>query len=505
MTALTSIPAGVNWRPWIWVAGICVLFLIARLPVILHEAGSMDEDWFAIPGWTVSQEGIPRVPYAPERNRQSFFWKADVVSLALPPALHYFQAPFFWLFPAGYPTARLPSLLAGMASIVLVYRIGRRMLSDERSAVLAAALYSLSRLCYFPAIVARPDMLCGMFGLAALLLVLKWQAENRWRWLIAAGVCLGVGGLTHPAAIVYAVQLGIWVCLSGSFRQRFLAISTLVGVSMAMLLLWLPLMLTYREIFRVQFFGNVLSRTAPSGDLLTTAWQVFNYQGALAHEHFGAIWLSLLLCGLIWTGWQGIAARDSRSRTLCGLTCLAVGLLIAFEGRHPTKGYWCYPGALLCLCFSQLVGDIANRFGVRSRWAFIALSLLSVASLLPGSGLRATAVYLRHWSDPAYHARTFIREVLKKLPQDGVFAVDPAYVFDVEMSGRETLLGVNVPIYFQVSAFPCDYLIASRYSLKNELPRQLNAVPVASYGDPDNPFTCYVEIFQVTKPAPHVE
>lgn len=91
-----------------------------RLPALVHQPGMQDEQWFAVPGLTVLEEGIPRIPYLPTRRRETLFENADVCLMALPPGLFYVQAPFFAIFPAGYATARIPLFLAALVAIAVL-------------------------------------------------------------------------------------------------------------------------------------------------------------------------------------------------------------------------------------------------------------------------------------------------------------------------------------------------------------------------------------------------
>jgi hypothetical protein len=484
------------------VGGLAVIwlcFLLLRVPPLVHQAGGTDEEWYAVPGWTVAYEGIPRIPFVPERNRESVFWKADIALFALPPALHYVQAPFFWMLPAGYPTARLVSLLAALLALVLIFQLGRRLLKNDSAALLGAAIFSLSRVCYFPAIHARPDMLCALFGLAALLCILQWQAQGSWKWQIGGGVCLGLAGLSHPVAIVFAVQMAVFLLLADPrpWWHRLSGVLVLGGGAVATFSLWLPLILSHPDIFRQQFFSNVLNRTTPADGVVSSVIPILEHQFQLLCEHMGPC--QLLLCGLGLIGMTLFAwrAKDAPGRSLVLLTWLAVCLLIGFEGRHPIKEYWCYPGALLSLCAAGTLWKCGNCLQIRWRRPVPHLAMAGVALLLllPGSGIRASATYLRHWGEPDYCAGRFIRQVLEKMPLDGVFVVDTGYVFDVFLSGRKTLLANNTPMYFQVSAFPYDYLLVSRDARDKRISAVLKAVPLARYGAASDPFHCEVETF----------
>ncbi|MEL7338108.1 MAG: hypothetical protein AAFN70_18085, partial [Planctomycetota bacterium] len=141
-----------------------LLYVVLRLPALIHQPGMQDEQWFAVPGYTVWQEGIPRIPYVPTRNRETLFENADVCLMALPPGLFYVQAPFFGLFSAGYPTARLPLFLAALITIGITFWVVRRLGGSLGAATAAAVIMALSRPLLFTGLTARPDLLSAVAG-----------------------------------------------------------------------------------------------------------------------------------------------------------------------------------------------------------------------------------------------------------------------------------------------------------------------------------------------------
>lgn len=488
---------------WGCIGVLCLSVIAVRLPVILCSPGAMDEDWFAVPGWTVAKSGIPKIPYMGGEDRQGFTWKADVALLAMPPALHYVQAPFYWILSPTYSTGRLPSLVAALVSIVLLFLIGRRLLQSDLGAVIACALFSMSRAFYFPAITARPDMLCCMWGLGAVLAALRWQSTGMLRWIAVSGLLLGLAGLTHPFAIVIAIQLTIWLLImSKSWSERLKIVSLLAGLSMAVFSLWLPLIFTYPEIFESQFIGGVLHRSSPAGLSVRTVIDVIAYQFHLLMEHAGLIQMFILATGLVWAIGRVCRFRSKDDLSLIILSGLAIVLLVAIEGRHPTKGYWIYPAAFLFICLARCLLDLGQMISEKSpTLVTLALSFIILLFMIPGAGLRGSAAYVMHSGDLNYDGQAFIQNVLQDLPQDGVFLVDNSYVFDVYASGRATFLAMETPRIFEASKIPFDYLIASRQSLSNGVPQVLNAELIATYGIKEDPFACYVELYR-SAPVP---
>jgi 4-amino-4-deoxy-L-arabinose transferase-like glycosyltransferase len=489
-----------NWYRWA-LAAIVILFLIWRVPLVLREAGGQDEEWFAIPGWTIWQTGIPRVPYAPQRQTGSAFYKADQALFALPPLYYYVAAPLYAVLPPTYSTARLVSIAAGVGTLILIYLLASRVLRDPLAGLIAAGLFSLSRLLYFPAVISRPDMLCCLWGLIALLMMYRWHDGTRsYRSLSLVGVLLGLGMLTHPFALVYCIQLGFWALLvNGTWQQRLLRGTVITGCALAVFALWLPLILAYPEPFRYQFFTNVLDRSGPGLiSRILFPWPYFSTQFQLLREHAGTIQLSLMAAGLVIGTGLAWRSRDRRQHILLLLTWSSIYLLIACQGHHPTKGYWCYPGVLLFLCLgwglSRLATQLWNR-GVAWRFFVLAGASCFALAMLPGSGLRTWRAHIANWSNVNYNAPRFISRIIQDLPADARFTVDRAYVFNFAAAGRETLLGDNREFAFDARPFPYDYLIVSHDMRDRKLSQEFNGRLVKTYGDPEDPFSCFAKVY----------
>ncbi|MFK7776489.1 MAG: glycosyltransferase family 39 protein [Gimesia sp.] len=480
---------------------IVLLFLIWRIPIVLRDAGGQDEEWFAIPGWTILQAGVPRVPYAPQRHIDSAFYKADAALFALPPLYYYLSAPLYSILPPTYSTTRLLSVMAGVVSLLFIYMLACRVFKDPLAGLAGAGLFSLSRTFFFPATVSRPDMLCGMWGLLALWLMWRWyDNQKQQRYLVLSGIALGLGMLTHPFALVYCIQIGIWVILvSGTLRERLIRAVVLVGCALALFALWVPLIVAYPEIFRIQFFTNVLDRSGPGlVTRLLFPWPYFSTQFQLLIEHAGQIQVALMLAGLFGGTWMAWRSEDRRTRIFMMLVWSSIYLLIACQGYHPTKGYWCYPGALLFLCIGWGLSELGRRAWERSlvgRMGAVMGSVLIVAAMMPGSGVRTWLAHIDNWSNVNYNAPQFVSQILNDLPAEARYTVDRAYVFDFSSAGRATLLGDLREFSFDARPFPYDYLIVSHDCIDMDIATALNGRLIGTYGDPDDRFSCYVEVY----------
>jgi len=62
---------------------VAAAFLVLRVPLMSRQQGATDEAFFAVPGRTILQEGIPRIAYLPVRDKASVFYQADKVLFCL--------------------------------------------------------------------------------------------------------------------------------------------------------------------------------------------------------------------------------------------------------------------------------------------------------------------------------------------------------------------------------------------------------------------------------------
>jgi 4-amino-4-deoxy-L-arabinose transferase-like glycosyltransferase len=113
-----------------------------------------------------------------------------------PPLLFWLQACCYWLTGSERVGFLLPSLLAGLGTLVLVYDLGRRLWSRE--AGLAAALVLLFTVQFtLQARRAQLDALLVFFTMLSLYCLMRQLLlGGGWRWAIAAGVAAGLGVMT---------------------------------------------------------------------------------------------------------------------------------------------------------------------------------------------------------------------------------------------------------------------------------------------------------------------
>ncbi|MFO1093458.1 MAG: glycosyltransferase family 39 protein [Planctomycetaceae bacterium] len=347
---------------------IAALFLALRVPVMYHQPGGYDEDFYAVPGLTILRTGIPQLPHVPARNPESVFLYADTALYSEPPLYFYFQAAFYSVLPHVYGTGRLASAIAGLGIVACVYFLSRAAGAGVMAALAGAALLSLSRWFYFPAICARPDTLCGLFGLAAILALVEWRRDSRMTSLLLVGILLGLGGLTHFFAIIYAMQIGLVVAWWSRGWKRLVNFGVVTATAIVVFCAWVPLITMAPDVFKSQL-GNQLGGTSGGPMWLRVAlpWASLRSQLTVMWEHIGAIQCVIPTAATLLSTYLGITSRNPVLTLVCGFAWSAMYLICVMVGPdHPVYGYWVYPAGLMFVALAYALDAVARAL-MRSR------------------------------------------------------------------------------------------------------------------------------------------
>jgi hypothetical protein len=497
-----------------------LLFGCLRLPALIHQPGMQDEQWFSVPGLTVWNEGIPRIPYLPTRNRETLFENADVCLMALPPGLFYVQAPFFGLLRAGYPAARVPLFLAALATIAITFWVVKRLGGNDFTAGAAAMIVAFSRPLLFTGLTARPDLLSALAGWISI--IIAWEMLRGGRSVslaFASGAACGLAGLFHPFALVFAIQGGTAMLLGEvAFAAKVKRLGALIAGAMLVIASWIPLIVSYPDEFRSQFFANVLDRAGPGLPLrLLWPFPSLAHHARLLYEFAGPLQCLLLAVALVpgsFLFWR-YGRLSIRQRTgFLLLVWSSVYLTATVAGLHPTKGYWVYPFvwaiAMAAVGVQGWVAGGVEAVDADSRLdaappktvprMAAAVFVIAMLMLIPGSGLRTSWIYLSNWKDPSVYAPGFIDGVLEELPSEGVFYADLSYVFDVYLSGRETRLCQERLQYWGDGPLDYSYLILSWEGEDANWANQYEGRHVGRIGDRVSPQNCFVDLYRPRAP-----
>lgn len=159
----------------------------------------------------------------PYWNHQPFFEK--------PPLLYWAQMVDFRLFGMTEFAARLPSALAGLGTVLLVYAMTRRM-AGRTAGVFAGLVLLTTRYFYHWSREGTTDaLLCFCIYLTVYGYVRLREGDGRWFYLMCAGLGLGILA-KGPAALVAPMAIGLdW----GFRREKKLVTARQFWVGMGVL------------------------------------------------------------------------------------------------------------------------------------------------------------------------------------------------------------------------------------------------------------------------------
>jgi 4-amino-4-deoxy-L-arabinose transferase-like glycosyltransferase len=312
---------------------------------------------------------------------------------------------FFWLQALGYLLTRswrvafmLPSLLAGLGALALVYDLARR-LWNHRSALLAAATLLLTIHFTYQMRNAQIDpLLLGWITLANYGLLRHLLLGPAWRWFALGCFFAGVGVITKGVGVLALLMLVPYVVARrGHWNHR--AVLTRGGWRWAggLLLFLLPILAWLLPVLLVAHTDGDPQHAAYVQDILF-GQTVHRYATPSGHIHsplyfLGIIavdWLplSLLLPWALPAWWRRLRRRDARFLLPLGWIVLVLVFFSLSPGKRDVYILPALPMAALAL--APLLPALLRKIGVRR--------LLFALTLLLGAALTAIAALamLRH-------------------------------------------------------------------------------------------------------------
>lgn len=141
------------------------------------------------------------------------------------PGLAYWMPPLYahllaWLS-ASTSAMLIAQAAAGLCTLVLVVRIGEELLGSRLEALAGGLIWTL----YGPQIFFEGRLLgatfATLFAAAALLLALVWCKRKQARYLVLAGLALGLMGLIRPNTLLAIPALALWTLFRSRATESF--------------------------------------------------------------------------------------------------------------------------------------------------------------------------------------------------------------------------------------------------------------------------------------------
>jgi 4-amino-4-deoxy-L-arabinose transferase-like glycosyltransferase len=196
--------------------------------------------------WALARNGWANEYYAAAVRSMSSSWhdflfasldRGGVMTVDKPPLALWVQALSVRVFGFDSLSMLVPQALMGVASVALVYDLVRRRFGRVGGFVAGLAL-ALAPIAVAISRHNNPDSLLILCSVAALWCTVRGLENGRTRWLVLAGVCVGLGFETKMlvALVVVPGIAAAWLWVAPAARGRWHALRQLLAGGGAMLL-----------------------------------------------------------------------------------------------------------------------------------------------------------------------------------------------------------------------------------------------------------------------------
>ena len=187
---------------------VCLFFL--QVVPFLYARWVEDESWYSCVGYTLATEGRIRNPVFPDSDVESH---VDT----RPPAMPLTLAGTVKLLGPGPQQFRLPSVLAGAATVVFAFFLASELISPT-AGVIAVILLATDNFLFMTARSVRPDVFVACFGVLGAWLFFRARRTQCFLLALSSAFAIGIAVNYHPNGIAVAISLGL--CLLFEFRTR---------------------------------------------------------------------------------------------------------------------------------------------------------------------------------------------------------------------------------------------------------------------------------------------
>jgi 4-amino-4-deoxy-L-arabinose transferase-like glycosyltransferase len=237
--APVTAPVGVAWRTPAWARSLARRAPRPELLGLIVLAAVLNL-------WALSKNGWANDYYSAAVRSMSSSWhnflyasfdQSGVMTVDKPPLALWVQSLSVRVFGYHPLSVLMPQALMGVASVALVYNLVRRRFGRIGGFVAGLAL-AVTPIAVAVSRHNNPDALLVLCCVAALWCTVRALEGGRTRWLVLAGVCVGLGFETKMGVALVVVP-GIataWLWLAPAARGRLHALRQLLAGGAAMVL-----------------------------------------------------------------------------------------------------------------------------------------------------------------------------------------------------------------------------------------------------------------------------
>lgn len=299
---------------------------------------------------------------------------ADISVKEVTPPLYYIIA-WAWTHLAGTSEflLRLPSAVAGVATVPVAYLTGKRLLS-ARAGLIAAALTALSPLYVWYSQEARAYSLFALASAVSFLFFVRARADRSNANLAGFAIASAIAVVTHYFAVFTIAGECIWL-LFGAKRRRIATFASVAAVSLCGLGL-LPLALAQLNAGGANWIAQI--------SFATRLAQVPSQFAAGSGSIIKPAIVVVVACCVAVALWLGLRSRDVGVRRQVGV-CLAIaGIAIAIPLALAALGMdYLLARNVLGAWFPLALGVSVALAAARGRLPVVVCTVLFLALCVP--------------------------------------------------------------------------------------------------------------------------
>jgi 4-amino-4-deoxy-L-arabinose transferase-like glycosyltransferase len=363
-------------------------------------------------------------------NAQPYFKK--------PPLLFWTIALSYRVFDVSEWSTRLPSVLFGLGSVLLVGLLGRQLYGrfiGLAAGTLLLTLYPFLTRGSRQSATDAPLLFCSLLALFC-----AWRGRQREPWLSGIGITIGVGLLVKGVAALVPLLLIVLFC----WRARELSVLRSgffwggIGGGLCCALPW--------YLYQVKLYGLPFVQTFVQGETLARLVTIYDAPARPWYFYFATLWGDVFHCLPLLVGFSLLSLTSWWKKEIQVspashfLFCwLAGNLLIVLSTRTQHAWYLLPVYPPLCIFIAGMGGRLASLLylspAVRSSPGLLLRRVTSAAAIgwflctLPDH-VKRLAVQLV-WVDDFYQERNTLLQELSHQPDPEV----PLYAVGVQMPG----------------------------------------------------------------------
>jgi len=358
----------------------------------------------------------PDEPRFAEATRQMFH-RGDFVTPYLngvprfeKPILFYWtQAAAFSAFGDNEFAARLPSALAGIGIVLVLYLIGVEIASRRAALVAGLVMATMFRFVTF-ARIGLTDVPVMFFIVAALYAFVRAVSRASTPWTFVGWSCVGLGVLTKGP--VGFLPVGIWAVYAAFSRDWSLLvrIRPIAGgmLAVAMFLPWyVAMVVEHGRTFTDFALGHEIVQRMLSEESFAPTRGFFYYFKVWPGD--AAPWSALCLAAAAWTAWRWSALdRGTKAAVLFSAAWFVAVFLLFSLSRSKVPHYVlpAYPAAaLLAGIFVDRLADARHD----ALWWGVPMALVAIVSIAAAA---ATGLFLQVLAPGATFVKWLVPGVL---------------------------------------------------------------------------------------------